>query len=196
MSHSFYTSQEETTKDESIDKYKAIFAQYYINPPTLKEALEQMFISSGLSEKKTNALISETLNKVNDFITPKFNEINKNYTKITIDDAKIICSYTCEFPKNEEEYNIYKLLNKNMVAKNREEGIKNVSKYLFLLLNSLRKLSRSYYQQLYRCISALVKLDYDSFNNAYIPYLKGEKKNFFGIYFNFPKYYNLFKFFK
>ena len=181
MSLSFYTNQEEETKDESYDKYKLIFSQYYINPPTLKEALEQMFISSGLSKDKTNQLISETLNKVNNFITPKFNEIKKKYTRINIDDAKIICSYTCEFPTNEKGYNIYKLLNTNMVAKNREEGLKNVSKYLFLLLNSLRKLSRSHYHQLYRCISALVRVNYDSFDNEYIPYLKGNQKTFWGF---------------
>ena len=68
-----------------------------------------------------------------------------------------------------------------MVAKNRKQGIKNISKYLYLLLNALRKLTRSYYKQLYRCISVLVKLDYDSFEKKYIPYLKGNEKTFWGF---------------
>ena len=178
MSLIFYSSQEEAT-EESIEKYKDIFAPYNIKPPILKEALEQMFISSGLSNNKVNELTSTVLNEIKDFITPKFTQIKKKYPKITIDDAIIISSYTYELP--EKDYNIYKLLNTNMVAKNRKQGIKNISKYLFLLLNALRKLTRSYYKQLYRCISVLVKLDYDSFEKKYIPYLKGNEKTFWGF---------------
>ena len=54
------------------------------------------------------------------------------------------------------------------------QGIRNISKYLFLLLKSLRKLSRYYPKKyLYRCISVLVKLDYDSFNKKFVPYIEG-----------------------
>ena len=138
-----------------------------------------MFISSGTSNNKTNELTSIILNKVKNFITSKFNEIKSQYPNITIDDAIIISSYTFEL--SESNYNIYKLLNTNLVSNNRKQGVKNVSKYLFLLLKSLRKLTRIYPKKLYRCISVLVKLDYDSFNKNYVPYLEGNEKTFWGF---------------
>ena len=80
MSLIFYSSQEEAT-EESIEKFKDIFAPYNIKPPILKEALEQMFISSGLSNNKVNELTTTVLNEIKDFITPKFTEIKKNTQK-------------------------------------------------------------------------------------------------------------------
>ena len=150
MSLIFYSEQEDNNKEESINKYKDLFRPYNIKPPNLEEALKQMFFSSGASNIKVNELTSEIIKEVKDFISPKFDEINKKYKKITFDDAIIISSYTYELPETDEKYNIYKLLNSSMVEKNRRQGINKVSKYLFLLLNALRKLTRSYYNQLYR----------------------------------------------
>lgn len=182
MSLIFYADNEETAKEESINKYKDLFEEYTIKCPTLKEALKQMFISSGASQNKASELTTNILTEVKDFIEPKFDEIQKKYSNITLDDAFTICSYTYELYGDDSIYNIYKLLNTNLVSNNRMQGIRNVSKYLFLLLKSLRKLSRYYPKKyLYRCISVLVKLDYDSFNKKFVPYIEGNEKTFWGF---------------
>ena len=46
MSLIFYADNEETAKEESINKYKELLEEYTILCPTLKESLKQMFISS------------------------------------------------------------------------------------------------------------------------------------------------------
>ena len=182
MSLIFYADNEETAKEESINKYEDLLEEYTIKCPTLKEALKQMFISSGASKNKAEELTNTILTEVKDFIEPKFDEIKKKYSNITLDDAFTICSYTYELYGDDSIYNIYKLLNTNLVSNNRMQGIRNISKYLFLLLKSLRKLSRYYPKKyLYRCISVLVKLDYDSFNKKFVPYIEGNEKTFWGF---------------
>ncbi len=61
----------------------------------------------------------------------------KKYPKITKEDSIIISSYTCESKDN--KFSPYKILNINLVSENRKEGLKNISKYLYILLKSLRK---------------------------------------------------------
>ena len=72
----------------------------------------------------------------------------------------IISSYTCE--AKDKNYSPYRLLNKSLVSKNRKYGIENVSKYLYILLTSLRKLERFYPDPknnfLYRCIRSKTKI--------------------------------------
>ena len=126
-----------------------------------------------------------------EFIIPKFDDIKKKYKDISLDDAINISSYTYELDGEDSAYNIYKILNTNMASYNRKQGISNVSKYIFLLLNSLRKLDKYYPEKndkfLYRCITVLVKLDYDSFNPKYVPYLRGKQKTFWGFTSSTPK---------
>ena len=72
-----------------------------------------------------------------------------------------------------------------MVTENRKLGIKKVSKYLFMLLKSLRKLSRyipeSNPKVLYRCINRIVNYKIDTFNENSVPYLPGNKKTLWGF---------------
>ena len=79
----------------------------------------------------------------------------------------------------------YKLLNKNLVSENRQNGINNISKYLFIFLNSLRKLERFYpnYKTkfLYRCLKGNVKINNDIFNPKIVPYIVGNTKTFWGF---------------
>ena len=54
-----------------------------------------------------------------------------------LETAQIISSYTCEL-SSESSFNIYRILNNNLVSDNRNQGVKKISKYLFILLKSLR----------------------------------------------------------
>ena len=187
----FYTKNEENSIEESINNYKQLFEPYKKTKPTLEDALEQMFLSEGASKTKTNELINIISKNVKEFINQKFNNIKKKYKDISLHDAIIISSYTYELNGENSIYNIYKILNTNIASYNRKQGISNVSKYIFLLLNALRKLDKYYPDKddkfLYRCITVLVKLDYDSFNPKYIPYLRGKQKIFWGFTSSTPK---------
>ena len=48
MSLNFYCEEEENNREESINKYKNLFANYESNSPSLSEALIQMFESCEL----------------------------------------------------------------------------------------------------------------------------------------------------
>ena len=112
-------------------------------------------------------------------------KIKNKYPNITLTDAEIISSYTYEFEKEDNQYCPYRLLNRNLVNDNRKEGINNISKYLYILLYSLRKLTRYYPKEkskyLYRCIPSNINLNDDQFNKKIVPYIIGNKKNFWGF---------------
>ena len=142
MSLIFYTEKEDYLKEDSIDKYKDIFTDYYYENPTLSDSLKQLFINSGAKEELSNDLIKDIISKTEKVINKNWNKIKEKYPSITKEDSKIICSYTCE--SKDKNYSPYKILNKNLVSDNRKEGIMNVSKYLFILLKSIRKLDKYY----------------------------------------------------
>jgi len=110
-------------------------------------------------------------------------EIKEKYPNISTDEALTISSYTCE--SIEDGFSPYRILNLNLVSKNRRQGVENVSKYLFILLKSLRKLKRYYpnpkKKYLHRCISFKVNLMIDPFNENLIPYIRGNTKTFWGF---------------
>ena len=63
MSLYFYDEEEGLkNEEESISKYPYIFAGYKQNPPTLYEALEQMY-KNNLNKTDTKNLIEEIINK-------------------------------------------------------------------------------------------------------------------------------------
>ena len=183
----FYNKEEENINKESINNYKYLFAQYENNIPTLEEALIQLFKSEKyekfVDDAKANYLAFDIINQCKRKINPIFNIIKQKYKNISINDAYIICSYTCE--SIEEDYSPYRLLNKNLVLSDRQHGIKNISKYLYIFLKSLRKLDRYYPTQtnkyLYRCIKHKVSLSKDPFNNKLIPYAIGNIKTFWAF---------------
>ena len=185
MSLYYYINNESVSKN-SINDYESIFDDFITETPTLIEALMQMFRSSGVSWIKSNKLINEIMSKVNVHLNKKKNEICEEYPNISFEEAQIITSYTCELSNREDSnYNIYKILNRNLVSEDRESGIKVIAKYLFIFLKSLRKLKRYYPNKeskyLYRCISTKVELNKDSFDKNKIPYLRGETKIFWAF---------------
>ena len=183
MSLNYYIKEEDNKKKETINNYKDLFSNYEKNEPSLKEALIQIFKSVISDDTKINKLEEDIRDKCKKFIEPRFNTIKQKYKNISIDDAYIICSYTCE--SFEGNYSPYKLLNQNLVSDNRKQGIENISKYLFILIKSLRKLDIYYPSQtkkyLYRCISDKVALEKDPFNDKLIPYVSGNQKTFWGF---------------
>ena len=183
MSLHFYTEKEDYLKEESINKYVEEFLSYVEELPSLSDALKQMFISCQLTEEQANDLIKDILTKTEEIINKNWDKIKKRYSKISKEDSNIICSYTCESKNN--KYSPYKILNKNLVSEDRKGGIKNISKYLFILLKSLRKLDRYYPNEkekyLYRCINFKVNLNYDLFNKKLVPYITGNTKTFWGF---------------
>ena len=181
MSLNFYCEEEENNREESINKYKNLFANYESNSPSLSEALIQMFESCELEGDKVKRLTEDIISKCKERIDSDFNEIKKKYDKITRDDAYIICSYTCE--SIDRKYSPYRLLNQNLVSDDRRNGVRNISKYLYIFLKSLRKIPRYYPKNghLYRCLTCKVSLSKDPNNENLVPYMAGNTKTFWGF---------------
>ena len=187
MSLNYYSKEEDKNKEESINKYKNIFTNYGKNIPSLSEALIQMYKSlEDIHEKKVNELTDDIIKKCKERIEPDFDLIKFKYKNITKEDAYIICSYTCE--SDDRTKTPYKILNKNLVSNDRKNGVRNVSKYLYIFLKSLRKLPRYYPKEkiLYRCLTCHVNISQDNTNNNndnknIVPYKIGNIKTFWDL---------------
>ena len=183
MSYFFYSDQENNNNKESINKYKDLFLNYEKEKPSLSQALDQMFISSNADSIQSKDLVDDILFQCQSTINKNLKRIKQVYPDISMEDANIICSYTCE-SKKDKKFSPYRLLNSNLVSENRKNGIEKISKYLYILLKSLRKLKRYYpdkeNKNLYRCIPNKVSLSIDPNNPNYIPYKRGNIKTFWG----------------
>ena len=179
MSLNFYNKEEFDFEEESINRYKTLFIGYDKKIPTLSEALEQMFKSSNLNKNKIGELIQDIITQCETRIDPDFENIRIKYENITKEDAYIICSYTCE--SIDRAYSPYRLLNQSLVSNNREFGVSNISKYLYILLQSLRKLPRYYPENkvLYRCLTCQINLSQSNYHTK--SYEIGKTKTFWGI---------------
>ena len=142
-----------------------------------------MFASSGASEMIIEELIEDIISKSEKTIKRNLKKIKEKYPEITEDDSLTISSYTYE--SKDSNFSPYRLLNTSLVSKNRKNGLEKISKYLYILLNALRKLKRYYPEPdnnyLYRCIRAKVNLMIDPLNKALVPYIKGNIKTFWGF---------------
>ena len=184
----FYTETEDTIKEEeSLNKYIDIFNECRKNPPSLDDALKHLFLNAGSSEAESNQLTTDIKNKAKATIEREMNakEIGLKYPYLTKEEALTISSYTCEaFIR---KYSPYILLNSNMVSDNREEGLKNVSKYLYIFLKALRKLPKYYletdpnYHFLYRCIRKKVPTCEDKLRPKLVPYITNNNKTFWAF---------------
>ena len=183
MSTIFYLEEEDNEKNESISKYNDLFKQYIKNMPTLNDALNEMYILSKLSKEKAEDLTNDILDQCKEKIDPIFSEINNKYQNISYEDAMIIASYTCE--SKDYDYSPYRILNKNLISEDRKNGLKIISKYLYIFLCSLRKLPRYYPNKtkgyLYRCINKQINYMINPFKPKLIPYIQGNKKTFWGF---------------
>ena len=196
MSLTFYDNNEGIEIEESINNYKDLFLEIAKNPPTLKESLLQLFSSSGLTNDKVEEFSENIIFKSKKKVEENLSKINEKYPKIQFDEAVIISSYTCE--AEDRSFSPYNILNKNMISQKRKEGLKNVSKYLFILLKTLRLLPRYYpdptQKYLYRCINAKVNLMIDPDNEKLVPYIRGKNKTFWTFTSTSPKIKTSFEF--
>ena len=184
MSLYYYSENENTIEmKESLDKYKYLFSSCFTKLPSLTEALNHMFKSSGKSIYEANILTQDILFKTKNIIDVNFSKISEKYPNISKDDAQIISSYTCE--SKDISYSPYKLLNENLSSNERENAIKKITKYLFILLKSLRKLEKYHpkpeSKNLYRCIKSKVNLKFNPMDRNTLPYQTGNIKTFWGF---------------
>ena len=157
LSIHFCLDDEENDRIETVDNYKNLFFEYTKKPPSLDEALDQLYESKGIDKNKINNYKKELIGKCKTVYDKNCSEIKKIYPEINEEDFNIICSYTCE--AQEKEYSPFRILNKSLISKNRKAGIKNVSKYYYLLLTTLRKLKKKQYDNLYRAINNKLELE-------------------------------------
>ena len=174
----FHSENEQLNLDESLDKYEYLFKDFRDNPPTLAEALTELFENARLTKKDAKELYDHLYLMCNQRVQDKWNLIKQEYYNISKNDALVISSYTYEPKIKFEKFSPYRLLNTNLVATNRKSGVINVEKYLFLFLRALRGLNKKKKNALFRCISCKVKLEKDPNNNKFVPFQKGLEKIF------------------
>ena len=178
MSRIIDDKENETGKEESVDNYKELFLPFVEKNPTLKEALDQMYQSQNLNnvESQSNRVIAQCKKE----LKKRFKKIKKNNPNITEEEALIICTYTYQ---DNGGLSPYTILNKNLVANDRKNGIRNISKYFFILLKSLRNLTpfNANGKILYRAIRQKVITETNKKNSNYIPYQQGNVKKFWGF---------------
>ena len=178
MSDKFYSQNEELNFDDSLDKYEILFKDMNSKPPTLEEALIEMFRNAQLSPKESKEIYDHINLVCSNRINEKWDLIKAEHPDISKNDALIISSYTYEPKKMYEKFSPYRLLNTNLIATDRKSGVINIEKYLFLFLRALRGLKKCKKNCLFRCINCKVKLAKDPNNIKYIPYIKGNEKIF------------------
>ena len=177
----YYSKDEELPIYEPINKYQNIFDDYITKTPTLEEALNGLFISSGISKDEAFNISKKIINKSKEIINTNFAQKKKKYPLLLKEEAYIISSYTYE--DNKPNFNPYEIIYNNLCKEKRIEGFKNIASYFYLFLKALRKLSRYYPKQkyLYRCINKKVSLKNDFFNKKIIPYHGKRIKIFWGF---------------
>ena len=137
----FLFTKKKNDEEDSINNYADIFNNYLSKPPTFSEALEQIF--SFLKVENTKTLIKEIMTRSRNIVDNNFDKIHKNFPGITKEESMIISSFTLES-------DLY--FNVNKILRGDRKNIKNISKYLFLFLKSLRKLKKHYPKHLYKAI--------------------------------------------
>lgn len=177
-SKSFYSENEECNFEESLNKYEYLFERFKAKPPTLEEALNELFRNSGASTNEAKEICQSLLLKCNNTVDNNWEKIKQEHKGISRNDALIISSYTYEAKPMYKKYSPYRILNTNLVASNRKQGIECIEKYFFLFLRALRILKKTKTDQLFRCITYKVKLEKDPNNNKYVPYKVGNEKIF------------------
>ena len=180
MALHFYDYKEEFIKEDSINKYADIFQEYIKKIPSLDEALIEMYMSTNISVLKIKNLKEDILAKSAEIIRDNFEILKEKYPIITYEEAQIISSYN--IIPYDPDFSPYKILNKNLCKENRYEGIKNISKYFYIFLKSLRKLDRYFINKnyLYKCIDK--KIIFKNINNEKrFIYKRGINKIFWGF---------------
>ena len=70
-------------KEESIDKYMDIFTDFLDNPPSLNEALIQVFIAGGVPENELNDYFVHLNKKINKLVEDRDFKIKEKYPHLS-----------------------------------------------------------------------------------------------------------------
>ena len=146
-------------EEESINNYADIFMAYISKSPTLNEALEQLYNSFKI--KNSNNIIKDIITESKAIVDTNYNKIKKIYPKISKEESMIITTFTLES-------DIYRIINTTL--RNDKKNIKNISKYLYLFIKSLRKLkkysdSKNLYTGMKNKDNSLIKGDKKTFSS-------------------------------
>ena len=170
----------EKIKEESINDYRDLFLSLVKENPSLEDALDQLYnsINLGNIEKQRNKVIK----KCQKILEQNFEKIIKMHPNVTKDESLIICTYTYE-DEYKAKLSPYKILNSNLVSNDRKNGIKNISKYFYILLKSLRNLTPFNPENkiIYRALGQKVITEIPRDNPNYIPYKDGNEKTFWAF---------------
>lgn len=180
MSKSFYSENEESNFD-SLNDFEFLLERYSSNPPSLKDALIELFRNGGASQKEAEEIYEHLYLRCQYVVNENWSKIKEQNKNISKNDALIISSYTYEPKHMYEKFSPYRLLNTNLVSTNRKNGVQNVEKYLFIFLRALRRMTKCTKKYLFRCITSNVKLEEDPNNSKYVPYKVGNNKVFWAF---------------
>ena len=178
MSELLILEEELNEREKSINNFKNLFKDYDKEKPTLKEALNQMYNSTDINNEDSDSLTNDIIEKCEHRINKVYNHMITSSYNISKEDAYIICSYTCE--SRIKDFSPYKILNKNLLSEDKQNGIEKISKYLYILLKAVRQLPKYMPDRdnkyLFRCINKKVDLD-----NGKKGYHNGMIKTFWGF---------------
>ena len=181
MSQKFYSENEENNFEESLNNYEYLFKNYIGDSKqkiTLEEPLIELFRNAGASINEAKQIYDDLYLVCNNKINQNWEKIRQENKFISKRDALIISSYTYEAKPMYSRFSPYRLLNTNLVANDRKNGVRCVEKYFFLFLKSLRSMEKCKKAHLFRCIGSEVKLEKDPNNSKYVPYKVGNEKTF------------------
>ena len=116
MSMYFYSKKEDIIKgDKSLNDQAAlreIFEDYNHFPPSLHDALNEVFSSTGINDKLADKFTKEILSKSKKILESTYDLIMKYYPYLSEEESLIITSYKCEFDDpNYRNYSPYKIMN-------------------------------------------------------------------------------------
>ena len=156
---------------DCINKSGHLFAELKKSPPSLREALEWMGYGSVKAGALASAFLSRAEEKLKEFEAPE----------LTAEEVAAVFCYTHECSDEERASGAespYRLLNRSLSVDRSNSALKKTRGFLFLLLQSLRKLPRYTPANgvLYRGIRVLVQTEADPAAPRRRPYAAGNAK--------------------
>ena len=166
----FSDTLEEEEGVNCIDNSKHMFAGFKENPPTLEDALKYMEYGDEKSRELSSLLLSEGKRKLEEIDAPGL---------IPKDIAVILCyTFEWDYRRFEGLTSPYRMLNDSLSIDRSNASLKKTRGFLFLLLQSLRKLPHYTPANgvLYRGIRVHVQTEMDPNSPKTKPYAAGNEK--------------------
>ena len=179
MSRYIKENEKETGAEVSINNYEDLFKGLLDEKPTIEEAIDQMLKNANIENYEAKR--KKILKQCRELVEKNFEKIISDHPNVTKEEAVVVCTYTYE--DSDGEASLYRILNTNLVANNRKNGIEKVSKYFLLLLHALRQLTpfSGLGRILYRVLRTKVATEASRDNPNYIPYKVKNEKTFWAF---------------